>query len=79
MARIVFLVGLGCCAARVAPALAQTDGAESIVVVDLTQPRLGIPVVKVIVPGLEGVVTSVKTHVHGARAKQVREGAAGRR
>jgi ribosomal protein S12 methylthiotransferase accessory factor len=43
-------------------------GCESVVVVDLTHPKLGIPVVKVIVPGLEGVVTSAKTHVHGARA-----------
>jgi YcaO-like protein with predicted kinase domain len=54
-------------------------GCESAVVVDLTHPKLGIPVVKVIVPGLEGVVTSSKTHVHGERTKQAlaraREGA----
>jgi YcaO-like protein with predicted kinase domain len=45
-------------------------GCESAVVVDLTHPKLGIPVVKVIVPGLEGVVTNSKTHVHGKRTKQ---------
>jgi YcaO-like protein with predicted kinase domain len=46
-------------------------GCESVVVIDLTHRKLGIPVVKVIVPGLEGVVTSAKTHVHGERAKRV--------
>ncbi len=53
-------------------------GCESVVVVDLTHPKLGIPVVKVIVPGLEGVVTSAKTHVHGERAKRALANAAER-
>jgi YcaO-like protein with predicted kinase domain len=51
-------------------------GCESVVVVDLTDPKLGIPVVKVIVPGLEGVVTSAKNHVQGERAKRALASAA---
>src|SRR5256885_14560422 len=35
-------------------------GIHSVAVVDLTQPEIGIPVVKVVVPGLEGLsLTSV--------------------
>lgn len=45
-------------------------GIEDIVVVDLTRPEIGIPVVRVIVPGLEGVDGS-RNYCLGPRARRV--------
>lgn len=50
-------------------ALART-GIDRVIVVDLTRPEIGIPVVKVIVPGLEGNPHSA-SYVKGARAQSV--------
>jgi ribosomal protein S12 methylthiotransferase accessory factor len=43
-------------------------GIEHVAVVDLTQPQLGIPVVRVIAPGLESL-HGIPGHVPGARAR----------
>lgn len=45
-------------------------GVEDVIVVDLSRPEIGIPVVRVIVPGLEGVDGS-PNYCLGARARQV--------
>lgn len=45
-------------------------GVEDVIVVDLTRPEIGIPVVRVIVPGLEGVDGS-KNYCLGPRARQI--------
>ena len=42
-------------------------GIEQVVVVDLTRPELRIPVVKVVIPGLEGLITG--GYVPGLRAR----------
>jgi ribosomal protein S12 methylthiotransferase accessory factor len=47
-------------------------GAERVIVVDLTKPHMGIPVVKVVVPGLEGPPFSPR-YVEGTRARRARE------
>jgi YcaO-like protein with predicted kinase domain len=44
------------------------SGIEQVVVVDLTRPEFGISVVRVVVPGLEGV-SSLSTYVPGRRAR----------
>ncbi|WP_437673961.1 YcaO-like family protein [Sorangium sp. So ce131] len=46
----------------------QRAGVERVVALDLTDDRFGIPVVKVVVPGLEGI-HSFPGYVHGARAR----------
>ena len=51
-------------------------GLEQIAVVDLTQPRFGIPVVRVIVPGLESL-HGIPGYVPGARARRARQRAGG--
>jgi ribosomal protein S12 methylthiotransferase accessory factor len=45
----------------------ETVGMNEIVVVDLTKQEFGIPVVRVVVPGLEGLVED--NYVPGARAR----------
>ena len=45
----------------------ETVGMNEIVVVDLTKQEFGIPVVRVVVPGLEGLVED--DYVPGARAR----------
>ena len=45
-------------------------GCDSVLIVDLTHPDLGIPVVKVIVPGLEGVAEQC---LLGGRARRIAE------
>ena len=47
-------------------------GLAQVAVVDLTQPRFGIPVVRVIVPGLESL-HGIPGYVPGARARALRE------
>jgi ribosomal protein S12 methylthiotransferase accessory factor len=49
----------------------QSIGIRSVVAVDLTLPQFGLPVVKVVVPGLEGVLPEMTPteYVPGARAK----------
>jgi len=50
-------------------------GAGRIVAVDLTKPELGIPVVRIVVPGLEGAHQGIHSdYVPGARARAVLEG-----
>jgi YcaO-like protein with predicted kinase domain len=44
-------------------------GLESVIMVDLTRPEFEIPVVKLVVPGLEGIA-EVPTYVPGVRAEQ---------
>ena len=46
-------------------------GISEVVAVDLTREEFGIPVVRVIVPGLEGPVTTVPNCRLGARAAQL--------
>jgi ribosomal protein S12 methylthiotransferase accessory factor len=50
-------------------------GIERVVVVDLTKPEFRLPVVRVVIPGLEGV-SSLPGYVHGARAQALIEGCA---
>ena len=49
-------------------------GIDAVFVVDLTRPEFGIPVVRVLVPGLEGVATA-PGYVPGRRARAVIEAA----
>ena len=45
-------------------------GMEQVLVVDLTRPEFGIPVVRVVVPGLEGPDKGAKSdYVPGTRAR----------
>jgi ribosomal protein S12 methylthiotransferase accessory factor len=46
-------------------------GLEQVATVELTQPQIGIPVVRVIVPGLESL-HGIPGHVPGVRARRVR-------
>jgi YcaO-like protein with predicted kinase domain len=46
----------------------RSAGIEEAVVVDLTKPEFGIPVVRVVVPGLEGLADS-PDYLYGARAR----------
>ena len=46
-------------------------GLDQVATVELTQPQIGIPVVRVIVPGLESL-HGIPGHVPGARARRVR-------
>ena len=43
-------------------------GIEQVLAVDLTKPEIGLPVVRIVVPGLEGVDGSTN-YLHGARAR----------
>ena len=43
------------------------------VLVDLTRPELGIPVVRMVVPGLEGWTDKVDANVPGERRRVFRE------
>lgn len=52
----------------------QTAGVESVVAVDLTHPALGLPVVRVVIPGLEGSIQDVG-YVAGPRARAAAAGA----
>ena len=51
----------------------QSAGAAQVVFVDLTQPELQLPVVRVVIPGLEGS-DHHDSYVPGARARAAREG-----
>ncbi|MGW4029828.1 YcaO-like family protein [Streptomyces sp. NPDC004838] len=51
----------------------RTVGVDQVVVVDLTRPEIGVPVVKVIVPGFESA-PFVPGYVEGRRARAAREG-----
>ena len=48
-------------------------GIRQVVAVDLTKPELGLPVVRVVIPGLEGLDESEAGCVPGPRARAVRE------
>ena len=50
----------------------QAVGVRQLVVVDLTRPELQLPVVRAVIPGLEGSDNS-DDYVPGARARAVRE------
>jgi len=47
-------------------------GINQVVAVDLTRPELRIPVVRVVVPGLEGPLDKIDGYVPGARARAAR-------
>jgi ribosomal protein S12 methylthiotransferase accessory factor len=47
----------------------RSAGIDRVVVVDLTKPEFGIPVVRVIIPGLEGSMES-PAYAPGARARR---------
>jgi len=50
-------------------------GVEQVVVVDLTQKRFGIPVARIVIPGLEGVYKGAHSdYVPGARARAILDG-----
>jgi YcaO-like protein with predicted kinase domain len=51
-------------------------GLDQVATVELTQPQFGIPVVRVIVPGLESL-HGIPGHVPGARARRARRPASG--
>lgn len=48
----------------------EAAGCAEVIAVDLTQPRFGIPVVRVVVPGLEGPLSSTAGWQPGTRARQ---------
>jgi ribosomal protein S12 methylthiotransferase accessory factor len=48
-------------------------GVERVIAVDLTRPDLGVPVIRVVIPGLEGP-DSEPEYVPGARARAAQEG-----
>jgi YcaO-like protein with predicted kinase domain len=50
----------------------RSAGIESVIVVDLTKPELGLPVVRVVIPGLEPK-DAITKYVPGPRARAVRE------
>jgi len=50
----------------------QAVGIESVVVVDLTRPEFGLPVTRVIIPGLELAFMDMKYFALGQRARQLR-------
>ena len=50
-----------------------TAGIRQAVAIDLTRPAFGVPVVRVVVPGLEGS-DHLPDYVPGARARAVPEG-----
>jgi YcaO-like protein with predicted kinase domain len=49
-------------------------GLSRVVAVELTKPEFGLPVVRVVIPGLEGPEEKIPDYVHGARARTVPEG-----
>jgi ribosomal protein S12 methylthiotransferase accessory factor len=51
----------------------QAAGVESVIVVDLTKPDIGLPIVRVIIPGLELAFMDWKYFALGTRARSVRE------
>jgi ribosomal protein S12 methylthiotransferase accessory factor len=53
----------------------RSDGVDSAIVVDLTKPDVGMPVVRVVIPGLEGP-TQLSTYLPGPRALARRRGGA---
>ncbi|MGH2583714.1 MAG: YcaO-like family protein [Dehalococcoidia bacterium] len=52
----------------------QAAGIEQVVVVDLTKPEFGVPVVRVVIPGLEGDGPLHPNYQYGARARALMEG-----
>ena len=50
-------------------------GIGRVIAVDLTRPEIGIPVVRVVIPGLEGV-GEASNYAPGARARAIGEGGA---
>jgi YcaO-like protein with predicted kinase domain len=48
-------------------------GIGRVIVVDLTRPEFGVPVVRVVIPGLEGPQEKIPGYVRGARAQAVLE------
>jgi len=53
----------------------QSAGIDSVIVVDLTKAELGVPVVRVVLPGLEPGVGAAE-HVHGRRALAIKRNSA---
>ena len=49
-------------------------GVTRAILVDLTRPDIGVPVVRMVVPGLEGWVDKGESNVRGARALAIRAG-----
>jgi YcaO-like protein with predicted kinase domain len=49
-------------------------GVPRVILVDLTRPDIGIPVVRMVVPGLEGWVDKVEPNLPGPRALAIRAG-----
>ncbi len=53
----------------------RSAGVQQVLVVDLTKPELGLPVVRVVIPGLEGPDKGGRgDYVPGPRADAVRRG-----
>jgi ribosomal protein S12 methylthiotransferase accessory factor len=48
-------------------------GIRQVVVVNLTKPELGLPVVRVVIPGLEGLDEGDSGYMPGPRARAVSE------
>jgi YcaO-like protein with predicted kinase domain len=51
-------------------------GIDQIVVIDLTKEEFGLPVVRVVIPGLEGLEEKIPGYAHGARARAASAGPA---
>jgi ribosomal protein S12 methylthiotransferase accessory factor YcaO len=49
-------------------------GVRQAILVDLTRPGVGIPVVRMVVPGLEGWTDKAEANVPGERRRIMREG-----
>ena len=49
-------------------------GVREAILVDLTRPEAQVPVVRMVVPGLEGWTDKVDANVPGARRRALREG-----
>ena len=51
----------------------RASGAREVVLVDLTRPEAAVPVVRMVVPGMEGWTDKVDANVPGARRRALRE------
>ena len=51
----------------------RSAGVREVVVVELTRPEFRIPVVRIVIPGLEGPMEKIPDYQHGARAREAVE------
>jgi ribosomal protein S12 methylthiotransferase accessory factor YcaO len=51
----------------------RSAGMGEVIVVDLTRAELRIPVVRVVIPGMEGPMEKIRDYEYGARARHAME------